>query len=296
MLPLALVGIAGGSALCARLGSAGVLTSRAAPRLTATERRAITIASASAIGDRSLGLVVIVRFNADIERYLGQNGLSHGLVAAELVPGPSSSAASGLVDEGGGFTSVRVPLFAYRAGRVLVGQGIGRRFGVERVLRIGVPNQAEVIRVGKRIAFYFPGAAIGDVAAIRLESFASTPAARASLTSAHWRGLLASAPASQMTVRFDPTGLSCQQLAALRVELSGLLSRLDSELRRVAQARAEFRAAIDDYATVGRLLHVSRAGLVRQFATSTARLDRVQTEFGAVEVPLATLNERLGAC
>ena len=52
-----------------------------APGLTAAERSAITLKEISATADPSLGLIVTATFQGNVERYLGQGGLAHGLVA-----------------------------------------------------------------------------------------------------------------------------------------------------------------------------------------------------------------------
>jgi hypothetical protein len=111
---LALVAIAIAAAAITSSAIAGTITQpeRLAvkrPRLTAAERRAITLESLSATADSSLGLIVTATFRGNVERYLGQGALAKGQVALILTTSRPASLSAELADEGGGFTATRVP-------------------------------------------------------------------------------------------------------------------------------------------------------------------------------------------
>ena len=77
--------------LAASPATAGVVTHayKAAvrtPGLSAAERRAISVKSITATADDSLGVLVSVQLQGDLERSLGRGGLADGLLALALVP------------------------------------------------------------------------------------------------------------------------------------------------------------------------------------------------------------------
>src|SRR6476661_4603438 len=90
--------------LSASPAAAGVVTHayKAAvrtPGLSAAERRAISVKSITATADDSLGVLVSVQLQGDLERSLGRGGLANGLLAVALVPKGSGSTPSGLIDQ-----------------------------------------------------------------------------------------------------------------------------------------------------------------------------------------------------
>ena len=178
-------------AVCASSASAGVVTNRVqaavkAPELTSAERRAITIASVSVTGDDSLGALVRVTFRGDAERFIGRGNLKRGLLALVLVP-VGGGQPVGLVNEGG-----------------------------KRVLRVTTGRPAGVVPRGSRVTFYIAGVRLSRFARVELRVLATSP------PHASWRQILASKPAEQVSLRVDPSTLTCSQLAALGNQVGSL--------------------------------------------------------------------------
>ncbi|MGZ6589632.1 MAG: glycoside hydrolase family 30 protein [Solirubrobacteraceae bacterium] len=198
------------AALLAAPARAGMVTRpehvRASARgLTAAERRAITVTLLSVAGDDSLGAVVRVTFQGDVEHYLGERHLSHALLALVLVP-PGGGQPRGLIDEG------------------------SARF--ERVLRMTPARPAGVVRHGHQITFYIAGARLSRFARVKLKVFATSP------PNVSWSHILAAKPAEMLSLRVHSSALTCAQLTALGNQLRELRStRLAAEIRRIAKAR-----------------------------------------------------------
>ena len=70
------------------------------PGLSAAERGAISVKSITATADDSLGVLVSVQLQGNIERSLGRGGLANGLLALALVPKASGRTPIGLVTKG----------------------------------------------------------------------------------------------------------------------------------------------------------------------------------------------------
>lgn len=177
--------------VCASSASAGVVTNRVqaavkAPELTSAERRAITIASVSVTGDDSLGALVRVTFRGDAERFIGRGNLKRGLLALVLVP-VGGGQPVGLINEGG-----------------------------KRVLRVTTGRPAGVVPRGSRVTFYIAGVRLSRFARVELRVLATSP------PHASWRQILASKPAEQVSLRVDPSPLTCSQLAALGNQVGSL--------------------------------------------------------------------------
>ena len=175
-------------AVCASSASAGVVTERVqaavkAPELMPAERRAITVASVSVTGDDSLGALVRVTFRGDAERFIGRG---HVLLALVLVP-VGGGQPVGLVNEGG-----------------------------KRVLRVGTGRPAGVVPRGSRVIFYIAGVRLSRFARVELRVLATSP------PHASWRQILASKPAEQVSLRVDPSTLTCSQLTALGNQVGSL--------------------------------------------------------------------------
>ena len=178
-------------AVCTSSASAGVVTKRVqaavkAQKLTSAERRAVTVASVTVAGDDSLGALVRVTFRGDAERFIGRGHLKRGLIALVLVP-VGGGQPVGLVNEGG-----------------------------ERVLRVTAGRPAGVVRRGSLVIFYIAGARLSRFARVELRVLATSP------PHASWRQILASKPAEQVSLRVDPSTLTCSQLTALGNQVGSL--------------------------------------------------------------------------
>src|ERR1700754_2807473 len=96
---LALAVMTAAAALAASPAIAGVVThaykgSVQTPGLSAAERRAISVKSITATADDSLGVLVSVQLQGDLERSLGRGALANGLLALALVPKVSGATPS----------------------------------------------------------------------------------------------------------------------------------------------------------------------------------------------------------
>ena len=199
------------AALFAATARAGVVTRREHVRarasgLTAAERRAITVTSLSVAGDDSVGAVVRVTFQGNVEHYLGERHLSHALVALVLVPA-GGGLPTGVIDEG------------------------SARF--ERVLRMTSARPAGVIRQANQATFYIAGVRLSRFAKVELKVFATSP------SKASWSWIRAAKAAEMLSLTIDSRTLVCAQLTSLRNQLGQLRSsRIASEIRRIVKARA----------------------------------------------------------
>jgi glucosylceramidase len=170
--------------LCAAPASAGVVTrstsgALSARGLSAPERRAITIASATLAGDDSLGAAVQITFRGDTARYLGRGHLKHGVIALVMLP-PGGGPPIGLVDISG-----------------------------RAVLRMAAARPAGAVTHGNRVTFYLAGARLSRFGRVELKIFATGPA------NPSWRQILVSRPDELISLPVDPRNLTCSRLATL---------------------------------------------------------------------------------
>ena len=279
--------------------------------LTVAERRAITITSVSAAGDGSLGLVVTVTFRGDVERYLGQGHLKHGLLALVLVPRFSARSPTGLVDEGGGFAGMRFPILERHGKQVTLKRGTVDVFSPEHVLRMTTVQPVSVIRDNNQVIFYVAGPELSHVAKIKLEAFTTSPTGpghRASIaqtaTSLGWREVLHSKPTALASLNFDPSRLTCGQLEALRKKLSDVVSfGVEPELRHEEEAHANLLAAIDNYSTITHVIsqnlglaHASKRQLIDDLRSTAARIGHLKAEIANVENLIGQVGALIKAC
>jgi glucosylceramidase len=240
-------------ALSAPQAVAGVVTHsyRASIRtagLSAAERRAISVKSITATADDSLGVLVSVQLQGNIERSLGRGGLANGLLALALVPKASGRTPSGLIDQGGGLTRTAFPLLG-RRGRELAGHGSVDLIGAERITRMLTGDRIAVIRASNRIIFYVADTAVGRIANVRLEVFANSPVGFGPIPArtrpAAWRRVLSAKPAFAATLPLDPSRLSGDDMDRLRADLTQVrASFLAPELRGQQRARAQLRTTL----------------------------------------------------
>lgn len=260
-------------------------------RLTSAERRAMTIKSINAVADGSLGLIVTATFQGDIERYLGQGDLANGLVALVLVPKAPRATPTGLADEGGGFTSTRLPILKRTGRRATVSSRTVELFSPERVLDVDTPPGAGVVRDSSQIVFYLGPTVLGHLAGIRLKVFARSPVAGGRRASAaNWPALLKSRPAEEATLTVDQSELTYTQLAGPLKALSGIVSSaVEPELRGQEQTATALRATVAAYAAVAkamsrghRLPRASRNVLATDLSRTSLRARRLKGEAAAV--------------
>jgi O-glycosyl hydrolase len=281
---LLVLAVASLAALSAAPATAGVVTHAytaavRTPGLSLAERRAISVKSITATADDSVGLLVSVKLQGDIERSFGRGGLVNGLLALALVPKASRGTPSGLIDEGGGLTRTRFPLLG-RRGRKLAGYGSVDLIGAERVTRMLTGARVQVIRAANRLIVYVANRDVGRVAGVRLEVFANSPIGSgpipARTRAAAWQRVLHARPAFSATVSLDPSRLSGDDMDQLRADLTQVRSSvLAPELSRQQRARAQLRTTIRGAAlraTAGGIAHLrgeiaALGGLTAQLKT-----------------------------
>lgn len=265
------------------------------PRLSVAEDRAVGLASVRAVGDESLGLVVTVKFRGNIERYLGQGNLTEGLLAL-LLDGKSSSAGPfGLVADGGGFVPMSFPMRKRHGKQMTLVKGTVDAFGPERVLRKLAPGQINVFRTGNQVIFYLGGLGLSQPMGVKLKVFSRNPIRPSprnnrvrALTGSAWRRLVQTRPTGVVSVNVNPTQLTVAQLGGVRGELASVLTHaLRPELRREQRAHSTLSNEVARYATMGRLLGVSKATLVTDLRRSAAGIAHVKTK-------IAQMNKLLG--
>lgn len=303
------VALAAASCTCAALAgvaTAGVVTASGqpgirAPALTTAERRAITISSVRAVGDRSLGLIVTTTFKGDIQGHLGRGGLSDGLLALVFVPTSTARASNPT-------SAARTsnPTSAARASNGLI-DSVDTN-GQERVLNRMPGDQIGVIRSHNKVIFYVAGADLGAIAKLRVEVFARRPGPQKQSASGAsplvWSQLLKARPTARATLVIDPRSITGVQLQGLRKQLSSIVSGgLEPELRGQERARARLNAAIGHYARtaplVGRSLGLSklgkaaviddltRTGLIEDLTMTALTIDRLDSEIADLRRLLA---------
>ena len=230
---LLVLAVASLAALSAAPATAGVVTHAytaavRSPGLSLAERRAISVKSITATADDSVGLLVSVKLQGDIERSFGRGGLANGLLALALVPKASGGTPSGLIDEGGGLTRTRFPLLG-RRGRELAGSGSVDLIGAERVTRMLTGARVQVIRAANRLIVYVANRAVGRIAGVRLEVFANSPIGSgpmpARTRAAVWQRVLHARPAFSATVSLDPSRLTGDDMDQLRADLTQVRPR-----------------------------------------------------------------------
>lgn len=300
----ALVSVAIIGAVLVAAATAGVVTPResatlTAPHLSVHERRAITITSISAVADPSLGLLVTATFNGDIERYLGQGGLTHGLVALVLVPKSSSATPPGLTDEAGGFTPTGMPILTRSGRRLTLAPATIDLYSPELVVHTATPPPATVVRQGDQVLFHIPASELGQITRVKLKVLANGPVAGAP-PAQRWHAILAARPTDLASLRVDFSKLGCAQLSAARSGVAHMVSTgLDPELGRQEQVRAHLRAAIAGYSAFAHLAtppRISAPTLAAYLSRTSARIGRLQSEMAALDGLSNRLNASVKAC
>ena len=188
------------------------------PGLSAAERGAISVKSIIATADDSLGVLVSVQLQGNIERSLGRGGLANGLLALALVPKASGRTPIGLIDQGGGLTRTGFPLLGARSHKPQ-GRGSVDLIGGERITRMLTRDRVQVIRAANRLIFYVADPAVGRIANLRLEVFANSPIGPAPIPArarpAAWQRVLGAKPAFAATLTLDPSRLSGGDMGGL---------------------------------------------------------------------------------
>ena len=216
--------------------------------LSAAERRAISVKSITATADDSVGVLLSVQLQGDLERSFGRGGLTNGLLALALVPKASGATPIGVIDQGGGLTRMGFALLG-RRGRKLAGHGSVDLIGPERVTRMLTAARVQVIRAANRIIFYVADRDVGRLAGVRLEVFANSPIGSgpvpARTRASAWQRVLRAKPTFSATLSLDPSRLSGDDMDRLRVDLTHVRSSvLAPELSRQQRARAQLRSTI----------------------------------------------------
>ena len=301
LTPALVIAVGALAALSASPATAGVVTHayKAAvrtPGLSAAERRAISVKSITATADDSLGVLVSVQLQGDIERSLGRGGLANGLLALALVPKGSGDTPSGLIDQGGGLTRTPFALLG-RRGRKLAGHGSVDLIGAERVTRILTGARVQVIRAANRIIFYVADRDVGRIAGVRLEVFANSPIGSGPIAArsraAAWARVLHAKPAFGATLSLDPSRLSGDDLDRLRVDLTQVRSSvLAPELSRQQRARAQLRSTIRGAALrkQTRSSRLQKLALTDAFRATAGGIAHLRAEIAALGGLTAQLN------
>ena len=292
---LAVLGAGAIAASPARAAASKRSSSPSAPRLTSGEQRAVSLASVSAVGDESLGLVVMIRFKGDVERYLGQGNLTGGLLALMLSGQSSSAAPTGLVADGGGFAAMPFPVSKRHGKRISVARRVVDAFSRERTLRMLTPGQVNVFRTGNQVIFYLGGLGLTQTVNVKLKVFSRNPTAAAkhtapvrTLTASVWQKLAQIKASGVASFKVNPAQLTVAQLQALRGQLESVLAHgLRAELRQEQRAQAALKSEIARYAATGDLLQVRRASLVADLKPSTAGVTHLKTK-------IAQMNKLVG--
>ena len=198
---------------------------------------ALRIVSVSASGADQVGTTVTVTFAGDVEHALGRGQLKKALVVVLLKSKAAKGPLRGVATEGGGALGETQSLRAPGAG---------------------------VVRDGRRLLFFVPGAGASGIGKVAVKAFAKAPAPKRtrSLAAAgqafpdsYWSLLavqLATVEAEADLIDFVATDASCEKLIDLRSELAQLDAKLDrnatlfKELRpKIDQAIAETEAKIE---------------------------------------------------
>jgi glucosylceramidase len=270
----------------------------------AADRRAVTLTSLNAVGDRSVGLVLTATFRGDIERYLGRGQLRHWSLALGLRSASGARASAGVVDEGGGSAPALVPRLRGNGKRTTrIRPAALNVVTPDRVLRGAKGRELMVLRYGNRVIFYIPAADLVHVADITLDVFATEPGRSGSLTEPGWRTLLAASPAGRASLTV-PAGLTCERLDSMierRVDASPI--DLEPALEQEERAQADLRAALHHFRTIRHVLNttpglrdVTRRELEHDLGDTTARVGRLRSEITGVGAVSIVVNARIRAC
>ena len=286
-----LITVALAGAIAPAPARAGVVSQRQSgtvtvPGLDAAQRHAIELRSVTAVDGQSLGLVVTATFKGNAERYLGQDELANAMLALVLVPRARAQTPAGVLDAGGGYSAIEIPLLGRNQEGLMVGPRTADVFSPEQVLRSTTREHVDVIRQHGKVIFYVSGPALAQVASVKLKVFAHGPIpAVAPLSPSGWQRVVASRPAEVAALALDSSELTRDQLTTLRAALRGVLAAgVQPELGRQAQARDALRTT----AGVGLpLLRAEAADLVkltaRVNALIRARVSVTQTDPGLAQ-------------
>ena len=255
------------------------------------ERDAITIKSSAVVADQAFGLVVTVTLRGNIERYLGQDDLEHGLLVLVVIPGSGRQKPVGMIGEGGGSAAKRLPVFGRTGKQVTVKGGSVDAFDPERVLRVGLGGQATVTRSGNQVVFTVPGGVLRQPGRIAVELFARSPIGSGPLGIRTWRKLLRAHPGALVSFNVDPTKPSCDQLPALSTQISDVVAGgLEPERRLQEQAEANLAEAVAEYLAIGREVELilgpqrgSEPALRDELSRISVRIHRLRSEIAGLE-------------
>jgi len=300
---LALVGVGGIAAAPARAAGSKRASRPAVALPTPAESRALSVASLSAVGDESLGLLVTVSFKGDIERYLGRGNLTGGLLALMLSGQSGSASPTGLVADSGGFAATPFPVATRRGPRMTVAHRVVKAFSPDRTLRMLTPGQVNVFRTGNQVIFYLGGLGLTQPVDVKLKMFSRNPTTAKhtvpvrTLTASVWRKLARTNPTGVATVAVNPAPqLTVAQLQTLRAELASLLTHgLKPELRQQQRAQDTLKTQIAHYATTGDLLQVSRALLVSDRRRATTGVTHLKTKITQITKLASRVNALIAA-
>ncbi len=291
--------------LCCLAAQAGARAGgkAAPPKLTAAERRAVTISSVSAVADPAFGAVVTVKFKGDIERYFGQGNLKAGLLALGIASKQPVVAPAQLVAAGGGFTEMPVPILARAGGRLRLARSAVEIFGSDHVVRAGAPGQVTLLRSNNRLMIFMTGLGLAQAATLQLKVFAKSPpgvgqppAAFRTLTASRWQKLAHTHPTGLGASGVSPAPFTVAQLQGLRGQLSSVLTAtLQPQLRRQTEARAGLRTALDHYAALGGRLGTSRATLLAGYRAGAAAIAHLKREIAQVQKLIARFKTQIAA-
>ncbi len=157
-----LAGSLAGAAVVGSLLLSGASARSLSPTaLTPTERNALRIVSARAVGAEGGGLVVTVTFAGNLEKAIGRGHLKNALVAMILRPKDPQFATADLATEGAG----RLGVTSKKTRSSAVG----------------------IVRNGKTLTFFVSGPGSSNVGSVVVKAFASAPGRKPARTTAGTR-------------------------------------------------------------------------------------------------------------
>jgi glucosylceramidase len=226
-----------------------------------------------------------------------------------LAPNSKARTPAGLVDEGGGFARVRIPVIKRHGKHVTAGRGTIDVFGSEHVLGVTASREVGVLRHNNRVIFYIAGPGLGHVANIKLKVFAKGPIVSSRLvrlpqSQMTWRKILDAKPTGLVSLRIDPSKLSCQRLTASRKELADALSfGLAPDLRYQVQVHRQLKASIDSYAAIRHFVNLilglprmSKSKLIDAYGKTALRIGLLKAEIANLDLLIGQVDALIKAC
>jgi glucosylceramidase len=276
----------------------------AANRLPTGERQAITIRSVTAVGGRSTGLVVTAAFRGDFARSLLRAPLRHAVLVLILSGASGTKATGGVLDEGGGEVSARVPLVIRHGNRATAVRSAAVNFSEpDRVVRMPPTRHVAVLRDGSQVIFSVPRSELRGITRMTVETFITNPIGSRALTDARWRTTLGTRAFSRSSLAVPPP-LTCARVRLMiqrRIDVSPV--DLEPELVRQKQLLARLKAVLRDYPSIARLVRrtpslrgVTAMTLAREVAATNARIARLNSEIAGVGGTSARINALIRDC